>query len=233
MVKPDEHRVARNAIVITLSFTVFLWLILFIEWAGNFDFTGLGIYPRTLHGTIGILTAPLIHGGIFHLLSNTLPLILLGIGLFYFYHRIALEVFIWIYLTTGFWVWIIGRSAYHIGASGIIYGLMSFILISGMIRRNVRSLAVSMAVFVLYSGMIYGIFPVEPHVSWESHLMGLLTGVVLAVFFRKEPIYVGETDGEALEEEDEPGNDIPRFSEPESDSEKNINVIYKFKPKKK
>jgi len=133
-------------------------------------------------------------------MSNTFPLLVLGLGLFYFYHNIALEVFIWIYLATGFWVWVIGRNAYHIGASGIVYGLMMFIFWGGVLRKNPRSLAVSMIIFFLYGYMIYGLIPGNEGVSWESHLMGSLAGIFLAIYFKKVPIYTGETG--------DPGNDI-------------------------
>ena len=228
-----EYKVVRRAVIITLSFTAGLWLILIVEKIGGFDLNRLGILPRTLYGLIGIITSPLIHEGVFHLLANTLPLIILGIGLFYFYYKIAAEVVFWLYLSTGFWVWVIGRNAFHIGASGIIYGLMAFIIVSGLIRRNVRSLAISMAVFVLYGGMIYGVFPVEPHVSWESHLMGLLSGIILAFFFRKQPIYVGDDLDEGSEDEPENENNIPYFTNGDNSSDKDVNITYEFKPSAK
>ena len=139
-----------------------------------------------------LLASTLIHGDIYHLVSNTFPIIILGLGLFYFYHKIALEVFFWIYLASGFWVWIIGREAYHIGASGLVYGLAMFIFWGGILRKNPRSLAISMVVFFLYGYMIYGLFPVDESVSWESHLMGSIAGIFLAVYYKKVPIYLGE-----------------------------------------
>ena len=227
----QDYIIFRRAFTLAISFTLLLWLVLAIERLGNFDFTPYGIYPRTLAGSIGILTAPLIHGGVYHLLSNTLPLLILGIGLFYLYHRIALEVFIWIYLVTGSWVWVIGRHAYHIGASGIIYGFMSFLFVSGLIRRNIRSLAISMAVFVLYGGMIYGIMPVEPDISWESHLMGLLAGTMVALFFRKEPIFVGEARHEESSDDDEPEEGQSYYSRMTHTSEKDIHITYDYQPR--
>ena len=111
-----------------------------------------------------------------------------------------MEVFIWIYLATGFWVWIIGRNAYHIGASGIVYGLAMFIFWGGIFRRDSRSLAISLIIFFLYGYMVYGLFPGDAGVSWESHLMGSFAGIFLAVYFRKTPVYVGELEKEVPEE---------------------------------
>lgn len=192
MLRSSEFKILQRGIYITFSFILMLWVIKSVEWTRELDFGLYGIFPRTLRGTIGIFTGPLIHGDAMHLMSNTIPLIILGIGLFYFYHRIAIEVFIWIYFATGFWVWIVGREAYHIGASGLVYGLVMFIFWGGILRRNPRSLAISMIVFFLYGGMIYGLFPFDEAVSWESHIMGSVAGIFLALHFRRIPIYLGE-----------------------------------------
>lgn len=194
MFQARELKIFKRGIYITLSFVLLLWAIKSLEWAEGWDFGYYGILPRTLKGSIGILTGPLIHGDLLHLMSNSFPLLILLLGLFYFYHKIALEVFVWIYLATGFWVWVIGREAYHIGASGIVYGLMMFIFWGGVFRRNPRSLAISMIIFFLYGYMIYGLFPGDESVSWESHLMGSVAGIFLAIYFKKVPIYVGEKD---------------------------------------
>ncbi len=194
MFQVRELKIFKRGIYLTLSFVLILWAVKSLEWAEGWDLGYYGILPRTLKGSIGILTGPLIHGDLIHLISNTFPLVILGLGLFYFYHKIALEVFVWIYLATGFWVWVIGREAYHIGASGIVYGLMMFIFWGGVLRRNPRSLAISMIIFFLYGYMIYGLFPGDENVSWESHLMGSVAGIFLAIYFKKVPIYVGEKD---------------------------------------
>lgn len=178
----------------TLSFVLILWIIKSLEWASHLDLGLYGILPRTFKGSLGIITGPLIHGDAIHLMSNTIPLIILGVGLFYFYHRIALEVFFWIYLASGFWVWIIGREAYHIGSSGLVYGLVMFIFWGGILRKNPRSLAISMIIFFLYGGMIYGLFPFDDSISWESHIMGSVAGIFLAFYFKKTPIYLGEAE---------------------------------------
>ncbi|MGB3180851.1 MAG: rhomboid family intramembrane serine protease [Cyclobacteriaceae bacterium] len=198
--KNIEGRKFRRSLLFTLAFTMLLWLVKGMEeWAVG-DLGYLGILPRTLHGTFGIFTAPLIHGDLAHLLSNTFPLILLGIGVFYFYDKIALEVFGWIYITTGFWVWLAARgNAYHIGASGIVYGLMGFLFFSGVFRKDVRGIAISLAVLFLYGGMILGMSPSNPDISYESHILGMLAGAFFAFYFRKARLSTDEPHREPKE----------------------------------
>lgn len=184
--KPNRFR---NGAVFVLCFTALLWVIKALEWAVHLDFGFLGILPRTLTGTMGIITAPLIHGDMLHLVSNTFPLILLGISVFYFYDKIALEVFGWIYFMSGFWVWMAARDAYHIGASGLVYGLVAFLFFSGVFRRDTRSLAVSLIVIFIYGGMVQGLFPGNEAISWESHLLGALAGAFCAFFYRETPMF--------------------------------------------
>lgn len=174
----------RNSVSFVVSFTILLWVVKALEWAVELDFGFLGILPRTLSGTMGIFTAPLIHGDVLHLISNTFPLLLLGVSVFYFYDRIALEVFAWIYFMSGFWVWMAARDAYHIGASGLVYGLVAFLFFSGLFRRDTKSLSISLIVIFLYGGMLQGLFPTDGRISWESHLLGALAGAFCAFFYR-------------------------------------------------
>ncbi|EMR00952.1 rhomboid family intramembrane serine protease [Cesiribacter andamanensis] len=190
---PEAHKL-RNSIFFVFTFTVMLWLIKALEWAVAMDFGFLGILPRTLSGTMGIVTAPLVHGDILHLLSNTFPLLLLGISVFYFYDRIALEVFVWIYFMSGFWVWMAARDAYHIGASGLVYGLVSFLFFSGLFRRDIRSLSISLIVIFLYGGMVQGLFPTNDRISWESHMLGALAGAFCAFFYRDTKLMLSEVE---------------------------------------
>ncbi len=166
-----------------------------------------GIYPQTTSGLKGIFLSPLIHGSFSHLASNSLPLLVLGTALMYFYREVAAPVFLWGLLITGFWVWLMGRPSYHIGASGIIYCLAAFLLVSGIIRRHPRLMALSLLVAFLYGGLIWGVFPVREHISWEGHLMGMLSGALLAWFYREHgpqrPLYSWELEEEEEEEEEE------------------------------
>jgi membrane associated rhomboid family serine protease len=230
MLKSREFRILQRGVYYTLSFILLLWIIKSIEWANEIDFGFYGILPRTLRGSIGIITAPLIHGDAIHLMSNTIPLIILGVGLFYFYHHIAIEVFVWIYLASGFWVWIVGRMAYHIGSSGLVYGLVMFIFWGGILRRNPRTLAISIIIFFLYGGMIYGMFPIDEAVSWESHVMGSVAGIFLAFYFRKVPIYLGEKEPvkEVLTDRDDLADTASNVSHT---AEKDASIHYSYRSK--
>ncbi len=226
-----EHIKFRYAVYMVASFVSILWIIKAVELAGDFSFSSLGILPRTLRGIIGIITGPLIHGDIFHLISNSVPLFLLGILLFYFYNRIAVEIFIWIYLVSGFWTWMLARNAYHIGASGIVYGMVSFLFFSGIIRKNKQLMTVSGIIILLYGGFLYGIFPdfVEEDVSWESHALGALVGVLLAIVFRKTKIDFDQNNPD----EDLPDEDKKETHFHHTGSTEYMEIKYTYKPKGK
>jgi membrane associated rhomboid family serine protease len=147
------------------------------------------------------LFSPFIHGDLNHLASNSLPLFLLFAGAVYFYRGLAFSVLWKIWLITGVAVWIFGRDSVHIGASGIVYGLASFMAISGMLRNDTRLLAVSFLTIFLYGGMVWGVLPLFKHISWESHLAGALSGIYCAVVYRKQgpPLPVYFNDEEEIE----------------------------------
>lgn len=174
------------SLVFPLFFIGLLWLIKLSELILNKDFTSFGLYPLQIKGLIGIITAPLIHGNLDHLIANTGPLLILSASLFYFYSKVSYKVFFLIYLMTGIWVWFGGRQSYHIGASGIVYGLAGFIFTSGIIIKNIHLLAMALLVVFLYGSMIWGIFPIDLKISYESHFLGLLAGVILAFVYKKE-----------------------------------------------
>lgn len=174
-------------ISIPILFVVLMWVINVIQFIFHLDFGALGIHPKDKSTLIGILTAPLIHGNWEHLLSNTLPLFIFGIVLFLIYPSIALRVWILNYIITGFLVWCFARTgSYHIGASGIIYGLGAFLLCSGFLRMDMSSIAIASGVSIFYGGMVWGLFPLQPNVSWESHVMGGITGAALAYIYRNK-----------------------------------------------
>ncbi len=158
-----------------------MWLTYSVQFFYQIDFGMFGIIPRTLWGLIGIFTAPMVHGSYMHLLSNTFPLLFLGTALFFFYDRIGGVVFFRCYLFTNILVWLFSpRVSPHIGASGLIYGLASFLIFFGLLRQDFWSLLISIVVILSYGGIFYGILPSDPRVSWESHLAGTLVGGVTA-----------------------------------------------------
>ena len=164
-----------------------LWLIKILEYSLNdAHFYWLGIHPRTLTGVMGIFTSGLIHQDFYHLGSNSLPLFMGIFMTFYYYRKIAVELFAWIYFVSGFWVWIFARPSCHIGASGFIYGLLSFLFFSGIIIRSTRLMTVSLIIIFMYGGMVWGVLPLEKGISWESHALGALAGFIFAIYFSKK-----------------------------------------------
>lgn len=180
-----EKRIVRHSLFVSGSFVVILWLVRLFEYEFQLDFSPWGILPLTLKGSWGIIFSPLIHANFEHLAANSFPLFILAFSLFFFYRNSSYIIFILIYLFSGFFVWLFGRDAIHIGASGVIYGLAGFLFMSGIISFNVRLLTVSLIVALIYGGMFWGIFPIKPGISWESHLWGGISGFGLALFFRK------------------------------------------------
>ncbi len=174
---------------ISLWFPVFflllIWCVWFIETTLGLEFATWGLFPRKMSGLRGILFAPLIHAGLRHLIDNSIPLFTLSVALFYFYRNLAFRIFFLTYLLAGIWVWLMGRESYHIGASGLIYGLAAFLFVSGIIRNHVPLMALSLVVVFLYGSLVWGIFPLKVDVSWESHLLGSVAGVILAVHYRR------------------------------------------------
>lgn len=192
-----------ESIFFPFIFLLIIWGIKFAETAFDFRLAMLGIYPLRAGGLPGIFFAPLIHGDYWHLFTNTGPLLILGTAVFYFYREIAFRLIILAWLITGIWVWFGGREAYHIGASGLIYALASFLFISGIIRRSVELMAISLIVVFLYGGMVWGIFPLRESISWESHLMGSIAGMVLAFYYKHHGPQRKKFSWEYEEEEEE------------------------------
>lgn len=169
--------------VVPFRLVFFMWLSFFLETTYNWNISEYGIYPRTVKGLIGILISPMAHGDIYHLISNTVPLIFLGATLFFFYERIALTIFFRAYFWTNLLVWLFARPSNHIGASGIVYGLAFFLIFFGFFRRDFRSILISVITLLLYGSVFYGVLPGDPRISWESHLGGALVGIASAITF--------------------------------------------------
>ncbi len=171
---------------VPLLFVGALWLIHLIQVLLPGSFGALGIYPRTFFGLRGILLAPMIHADFQHLLSNSIPLLVLSAMILFFYPRVALRSMLMIYLLTGVAVWLFARKVFHIGASGVVYGLVAFVFWSGIFRRNLKSIVLALVVTLLYSGYFEGILPNQPGISWESHLLGGLVGMFTAFWYKNE-----------------------------------------------
>lgn len=206
MVQTSERTLIRNSLLVGLLFVVVIWAVRLVEWAFHIDLYYLGVFPLDVKGLPGIITAPLIHADFGHVGANSIPLFVSAALIWYFYRPVAWHVYVLIWITTGIWVWVFARPSFHIGASGILYGYISFLFFSGIFRKNLQLMAISLLMVFLYGGLFWGIFPdffQDRHVSWESHLMGGLAGLVIAFFYRKHGIQRAKYSWELEPEEDE------------------------------
>ena len=199
-----ERKALLNILFFPILFLIIMWVVKLVEYTFGIYFADYGVRPQSLSGLKGILFSPFIHGDFKHLINNSYPILILGGMLFFFYKKIAKQLFLWLFFIAGFWLWIIGRPSFHIGASGLIYALAAFLFISGIIRKNPRLSAVSMLIIFLYGSMIWGVLPTKEHISWEGHFSGFMAGIIVAIFYRNEgpkrKKYQWEID-EELEEE--------------------------------
>ena len=221
-------------------FILLIWIVFWVEVKFNIRFNSYGVRPGDWVGLRGILFSPFIHSDIKHLFNNTIPLFILSLALFYFYREISWRVLLIGMFTTGLLTWIIGREANHIGASGIIYLLASFLFFKGIFSKYYRLVALSLIVVFLYGGLIWYVTPMDPEISWEGHLSGLISGLGLAFIYKKKiysaPKYEWERAGYNEEEDlfmkhfDENGNFVEFISE-ETEKETEYNYIYKEEKK--
>jgi len=193
----------RKRLRIPIAFVGLLWIIHIVQVVSGISFTTLGVFPRHVEGLPGILFTPLIHGSWEHLFSNSVSFLMLSVVLFWFYPRIALRSIVWLYVLSGLGIWIFAQpNSYHIGASGVVYGMVSLVFWSGMFRRNLKSIILALIILILYVGLFEGIFPGKEGISWEGHLFGGIAGILLAWFYRKE-IETDEIPEPVIEEEEE------------------------------
>ena len=209
----SDSRRFRIAFIVAFSFALLLWAFHLAEYLSGFDLTQFGIYPRRALGLVGVLCAPFIHSSVSHLFANTPPIIVIGTMLLYGYPR-ASKVFLpVVYLGSGLAVWIFAREAYHIGASGLAFGMLFFVFTIGVLRWERRNIAISLLVFFLYGGMISGVIPGEQEISFESHLSGALIAILLAFLLRhRDPAsprrqYSWEHEEAESDDYDWPGRD--------------------------
>jgi membrane associated rhomboid family serine protease len=238
----EEKKRFYRSLVFPAVLVVIIWLIKLIEASLHISFSDLGLLPQTFSGLRGILFSPLLHGDWAHLSANTVPLFVLTAGLFYYYGKKATTIFILCWLVTGLWVWIFAKdTGIHIGASGVVYALATFHFTSGILRREPRMMAFSLLVVFLYGGLVWGIIPdffPEKNISWESHLLGGVAGILIAFGYREagpqRKVYQWDEDDEEMEYiEEDPAetkentsvNESPKPEEPANPV--NVNYIYK------
>ncbi len=232
-----------NSVVIApLVGVILIWMVFWLELQLHANFNEYGVCPRTLKGLRGVFLSPFIHGSVEHLYNNTMPLAILTASLFYFYRDIAMKVLVYGLLFSGLFTWSIGRDSYHIGASGMIYVLASFIFFEGVFSKYYRLVALSLVVVFIYGSLLWYVFPIEDGISWEGHLGGFVAGLLLAFFMKAETPspkkfdwehedYNGEAD-EFLKHFDEDGNFIETKPEVmEQLAKPTVQVTYHYRAK--
>lgn len=207
-----EKKKILGSVAIPLMLLIVMWGVKLIEIGFGIQLAYLGVYPLHVNGLQGIALMSFVHGDFNHLLANSGPFLILGTALFYFYRDISLKVLIGIWFLSGIWVWFGGRDSWHIGASGIIYGLSSFLFFSGLIRKNTQLAALALVVSFLYGSMIWGIFPdffPKENISWEGHLGGFVSGLIMTFYFRNSGPERKKYSWEIEEEEEVDEDDDP------------------------
>jgi len=237
----QSFRFSTGVIGYPIAFVLLIWIVFWVEVRFGYRLNNLGVFPRTFSGLRGVIFSPFIHGSLEHLYHNSTPLLVLSTALFYFYRAIAWKVILYGILFSGLFTWVIGSTGYHIGASGIIYVLMSFMLFKGIFSKHYRLTALSFIVIFLYGSMLWYVFPIKENMSWEGHLSGLLVGFAFALIFKtsiaKPPKYIweeahyDESQDLFLQQFDEAGNFIETPKEETYSSDSSLEVRYNFKEK--
>lgn len=160
---------------------IVLWTIELANSLMNNALNNLGIRPRNIVGLQGILFAPFLHGNWRHLISNTFPLVILSWLIMARDRSEWIAVTVLTAIASGLGTWLFGGAAtIHIGASGVVFGYFGFLVARAYFERSMGSIAICLLVLALFSGMIWGILPVQVGISWEGHLFGLLGGIAAA-----------------------------------------------------
>tara|TARA_B110000444_G_scaffold211573_1_gene207492 strand:+ start:2542 stop:3243 length:702 start_codon:yes stop_codon:yes gene_type:complete len=225
-----------NALVVPSVFILILFTVHSFAAINEIKLSTWGVYPREKNGLWGIVSSIFIHGSWKHLANNSIPLLVLGTALFYFYKKLAIRVCVYSIIFTGILLWLGGRPSFHIGASGLVYSLASFLFLSGFIRKHNNLMALSMTVVFLYGSLVWGIFPTKELISWEGHLFGAINGILWAIYYKKEgpqrKKYSWEIEEEILNSLDEIEGDYQSNSGNEQ-RELETEIIYEYKIKNK
>ncbi len=204
------------AVKLAAGFVALIWAVFVLDWLLPIDLNRYGLRPRDVSGLIGLLTTPLLHGSLAHIVSNTAPLFIGLVAILFLYPNVALRALPAIWIGSAALAWVFARPSVHIGASGLVYGLLAFVFVSGLLRRDLRSMVVSFMVFFLYGSMIWGVLPAGRSMSWELHTTGMVLGIALAVHYRawdRTPVKRYDWD----EDDDEPGAPSGLTDEPDGD----------------
>ena len=243
MSESKYFKFTNSVVVAPLIGVILIWAVFWLELKFHMNLNEYGVLPRTLKGLRGVFFSPFIHGSVEHLYNNTIPLAVLTASLFYFYKKISLKVLLYGFLLSGILTWLIGRTSYHIGASGIIYVLASFTFFKGIFSKYYRLVALSLIVVFIYGSLLWYIFPIKDEISWEGHLGGFITGLLLAIFLKTETPSPKKFDWEHenynedaddfLKHFDEEGNFIETKAEDLQQDENPIKITYKYIQKEK
>ena len=178
----------QDVVLVPIFMVLSLWIVFWLEVRFGWSFSRWGIYPGRLEGLRGVVFGPFLHGSLKHLFNNSVPLLVLMGALFYFYYPVRWKVLLWGTVLTGIATWVIGRPAYHIGASGVVYMLAAYLFFRGARSKNYRLIAMSLVVVFLYGSMLWYLFPIDPKISWEGHVSGFAVGILLAYVVKVVPI---------------------------------------------
>jgi membrane associated rhomboid family serine protease len=181
---PRSKRNFKLAVYLALAFVAAVWLVFVVDFIFQLHWVQYGLFPRRISGLSGVLTVPFLHGSWSHIGSNTLPLLVGITSILFLYPNSSVWVFPSLYMGAPLLSWTFARPDIHVGASGLIYGLLAFVFFSGLLRRDVRSIGVSMLIYFLYGSAVYGVLPGQGRTSWELHLSGFVLGLILAWRFR-------------------------------------------------
>jgi membrane associated rhomboid family serine protease len=239
MSEQNYFRFSNAVIIAPLIAVLVIWTVFWVELKFQTNLNDFGLYPRKLIGLRGLIFSPFIHGSLDHLYNNTIPLALLLASLFYFYRDVAVKILLFGILFSGLITWGIGRPSYHIGASGVIYLLASFIFFKGIFTKHYRLVALSLVIVFIYGSLLWYIFPMENGISWEGHLGGFLSGLGLAILikakvpspkkFAWEKEDYNEEEDDFLKHFDENGNFIETKEEDLALENENLNITYLYK----